>query len=312
MKKRIVVWFLLVSMLALTACESEQQVNQIVRDYVKKEYGVGVTIEEREDVNEGNGGDRTFVLKSKEEIPVTFEVYLKGLFSTSVTGDTYKKQKKQAISGRKFFNKNKKELSTLGFSDVEFSDREGIQVTASYDKDINLYDEKSVNTIYQFIQLFNTYKPAPETLSLKTKSIEVPVEFKGLSRFREKGIVKRMLFQDLHVVNVSLFQRDFDKFKAIEEGVERRGYSLEFGLTVGVFDQSFYCFEENLLAHECTGGYLIGLKGGKTDKESLFDLVRFLKSQPIRISNIAFHDHGIYLEKLDQINHPDQIVIDPD
>lgn len=66
-----------------------------------------------------------------------------------------------------------------------------------------------------------------------------------------------------------MFQRDYDKFKAIEEGVEKRGYQLEFGLTVGIFDQSFYCFEENLQNRECIGGYTVELKGGKNDRESL-------------------------------------------
>ena len=74
-----------------------------------------------------------------------------------------------------------------------------------------------------------------------------------------------------------MFQRDYDKFKAIEEGVEKRGYSLKFGLTVGVLIKVFTALGKIF----SLSGYLIGLKGGKTDKESLFDPVRFLKSQLI-------------------------------
>lgn len=312
MRSRIAFWLLLVSVFTLSACESDKEVNQIVRDYMKKEYGVGVSILEREDVNEGNGGDRTFVLKSKEDVPVTFEVYLKGFFSTKVTGDNYTKQKKTAILGSEFLTANKKELALLGFSDIEFSNQEGLHASAVYNKDINLFDDKSINTLIQFIRLLNTSHPSPQSLTLKTKSLEVPIELKGLLGLSKKGTLKAVLIHELDVVNVSLFQRDYDKFKAIEEGIEKRGYNLEFGLTVGNFDQSFYCFEENIEFLDCTGGYLISLKGGKTDKKSLFDLVHFLKSQPIRIGNVAFHDNGIYLEQLDQINSPDQIVNESD
>ncbi|MGG1679624.1 hypothetical protein ACIFOT_28475 [Neobacillus sp. NRS-1170] len=309
MRNRIAFWLILVLLFSLSACESENDVDQIVRDYVKKEYGIGVTIKKREDVNEGNMGERTFVLKSKEEIPVTFEVHLKGLFSSRVTGDDYQKQKKAAILGNKFWNVNKSELEMLGFHDVEFSFAEGLHVSSIYEKDINLYDDKSVSTLIHFIGLLNAYNPSPDSLTLKTKSLDFPIELLGLSRLSDKETLKAVLFNDYNIVNVSLFQRDYDKFKAIEEGVEKRGYQLEFGLTVGAYDQSFYCFKENLNNRECNGGYTVGLKGGKSDRETLFDLVLFLKSQPIRISNVAFHDRGIYL-KLDDINSPQQIVIE--
>jgi hypothetical protein len=297
----------LVSLFLLSGCESEKEVDQIIREYVKREYSFNSKIIEREGVNEGNGGDRTFVVLSKEDIPVTFEVYLKGIFTTKVTGDNYKEQVIARKAGREFSIKNKEVLTSIGFRDIEFSHTQGLFLASAItDNDINVHDSNSVNKLLQFIHLLNHNEPSVEWLKLNTKSIDEPVDIVGLSDLRDEEQLKKRLFNNLDVINVSLYQREYKKFKAIKDEIEKRGYKLN-GIKVGRSEHTFYCFEDNEKNGECPGGYYFEIEG-KFDKEKIFEIVNFLKSQPIHIDGFNVLPQDIYLEQLDKITSPDQIV----
>jgi hypothetical protein len=307
MVRYFLLFLLLFSLFTLSGCESEKEVDQIISDYVKKEYSIDSMIIEREGVNEGNMGERTFVLESKEENPVKFEVYLEGMFSTTVTGDNYKEQKEARKAGSEFSSKNKEVLTSNGFRDIEFYTTQGdLVVTAISDNDINLFDGNSLNRLLQLGQLLEKSEPSIDWVDLKTKSIEDLVYFQ-LFDLKDEEQLKKKLLTNPDVLNVSLFQRDYKKFKAIEEEIVKKGYKLKNGLTVGRDDQTFYCFEDNEKNGECPGGYYFEIIG-KSDKESIFEIVSFLKSQPIPIDGFTVLPEDIYLENLENIISPDQIV----
>lgn len=314
MKHFVAILLLLLVVFTLSGCESEseKEVDKLVNNYVKKEYRVNSTIVESEDVNEGNMGDRTFIMKSKEKIPVTFRVYLEGMFHSKVVGDDYQKQKKAAISGGEFWEKNKKELQSLGFSYVKYSNVDNsLHATVFYNHEVNLFDPKTVKELSHFFKLFMDTEPTPSLLSFKSKSINAPIgitDFSGLDD--EETLKNNFLENNIYFANLSLFKRDYKGFDAMRKGIEKRGYKLEFRMTGGYDgDKTFYCYKEYYHNHECAGGYTVSLIGGKPEKESLFELVQLIKSQSIKVRNVSFHDHGIYMEDLSTINRPEDIEI---
>ncbi len=310
--KRFVTTILLgIVVFTFSGCESEKDVGELVKRYVKNEYGVNSSILESEDVNEGNGGDRAFVVKSKEDIPVTFEVYLKGIFYSTVTGDDYKEQKKAARLGGLFWNKHKDELQLLGFSHVEFSsDYKLLDAYAVYDREMNLFDENSVKSFtHLFKLLLLQSNPDSISVTLKTKSIDEKIEIGSITGLDNEETLKSFFLYDVLIANMSLFKRDYQKFEEMRDGIEKRGYKLEYGMTVGRDDDTFYCFDEYYLKPTCKGGYTVSLLGGKPEQKSLFELAEFLKQQPIPVRNVAFHDHGIYMEDLSTIKKPEDIEI---
>ncbi|MEH7373863.1 hypothetical protein [Neobacillus drentensis] len=310
MKRFVEMIILGIIILTFSGCESENEAGGSVEQYLKKKYDVNSSIVESEGINEGNMGERTFIVKSKEKIPVTFEVYLDGIVFSRIVGDDYQKQKKVALPGGAFWKKNKEELQRIGFSHVEYSSIDNLlNAYVVYDREVNLFDEDCVKSITRLFQLLLQSEPNPSSVTLKTNSIDVPTEIDSISGLDDEETLKRYLLNDVPLANISLFKRDYKKFEAMRDGIEKRGYKLEFGMTVGNYDDTFYCFDEYYRNPTCSGGYTVSLLGGKPEQKSLFELAEFLTSQPILVRNVAFHDHGIYMEDLSSIKKPKDIKI---
>jgi hypothetical protein len=313
MKKHIILVSILITFgFIFYGCESEKEIDNLIKEYVKEKYNTKIKIIEREDVHEGNMGDRTFVVKSKNNPSVLFHVYLEGMFNSKVSGDDYKIQKNAILLGEKFLNENKKTTEKLGISQLNFTDNQGLVISIETNSHLNLYDDKSLEGLIQFIQLVNSrsyLKPYQgKTLLLKLDYLEMPLEIHNIELINNSVDLTYELVDEIDFINYSLFKRDFNRFDALRKGIEQRGYKLEYGMTIGS-DKTFFCWEDDLMNGECTGGYSLDLLGGKTDKQSLFELISFLKNQDINIGYIYFQDHDIYFEIKD-INTIDDIIFE--
>lgn len=79
MKKGLIpLVFILLSFTLLTSCNSQKDIDQQVKDYVKEKYKFNVAITYREGKNEGNMGDRIFqvikIANQKLNFMFTFRV----------------------------------------------------------------------------------------------------------------------------------------------------------------------------------------------------------------------------------------------
>ncbi|MEL3959971.1 hypothetical protein [Lysinibacillus endophyticus] len=74
MRAKVFIMVLLI-VLFLVGCDSEEEVDRKVQDYIKETYGFEVDITYRESLNEGNMGDRIYQVQ-RTDINVRIKVYI--------------------------------------------------------------------------------------------------------------------------------------------------------------------------------------------------------------------------------------------
>ncbi|KAA0547817.1 hypothetical protein FZW96_08705 [Bacillus sp. BGMRC 2118] len=75
----------LILFLLLIGCESEKEIDEQVKQYVSVELGIqDINIIYSEKKNEGNMGDRSYVIETKKYPIIEFSVYLEGLVNTKI------------------------------------------------------------------------------------------------------------------------------------------------------------------------------------------------------------------------------------
>lgn len=314
LKKRFVIIVLIACFSILTGCESKQEIDTLIQDYVKEKHGFNVKIINRESKNEGNMGDRTYLVKQTTDPEIQFSVYLSGMLSSTIEGDNYQKQKEAYEYAQQFITSNEEKLLQSGYSKLVFStSTNGLVVSAASRNEISLQDSLSIDYLLAFINSLNRFQaemPHDEKIaSVKITHTESNqfLSITDINEITDKDALVGKLNEDTDFVNYSLFKRDFTDFQAMENELYKIGYKLKSGLTVGMVDESIYCYGKNITSGECTGGFEIKLNG-PTDAKSLYTMVEALKKQNIKIKDVVIPGKPmIMLENIDNITSVQQI-----
>lgn len=316
---RKIVCLMLLSVIVglLTACDSEEEVDQKVRDYISSAYGFDIDIVYRESINEGNMGERAYLVMNKEEPQVEFMVYLEGMMSTAVVGDNYKVQAEAKAHGDQFAENYKQQLSNLKFTDLLFThSSNGIEVDIVYNQPISVFNDESIKPLWELIGLFKAFRSEEglkdqfDSLSIYYTSEEriYLEEFEEIRSFDE---LKSTLVQDVVLVNNSIFDKDKTLFIDLENDLKRLGFEYYYGFpNNNSLHSSVFCYADELENTDCVGGYSLVLRGESVDNEKLFDLITFLNNH----SSLVFkgltvdkNDEKIFIEDVKKIKDRQQL-----
>jgi len=309
----IVIMFICFSL--LTGCESSPDIDILIHDYVKDKYNFNVDIISRESKNEGNMGDRTFTVQQTNPPNIKFNILLSGMLHSTVEGDNYRKQKEAYGYTQPFLSENKQTLHQLGFDQIVFSaTADGLTVSALSKKPISLSDSSSIEHLLGFLMALNRYQAETlnddetiESVLITHNQSKQSISIPNIHMITDQKALVDKLNQNPDIVNDFLFQRDYASFQALEKALNKISYQLKNGLTVGMIDESFYCYGKNIKDGECSGGYEIKLSGPK-DAAHLFKAVELLKKQDINIKDIVIVGKPIImLENIDDITSVQQI-----
>ncbi|MGJ7919005.1 hypothetical protein [Neobacillus sp. LXY-4] len=315
-KRMISIFFMIFSFTILSACESEQDIDKLIQNYVKEKYGFTADITNREGKNEGNMGDRTYTVQKSSKPQIKFQVHLTGMLKSKIEGDNYHDQKKAYELSQKFFKFNQPKLEMLNFEDVYFTaSTGGLVVNAVSSKEISFNQPGSIDHLLEFVLIANTFKNEhlPSTSSIESikifnKTTKLTFALNEINTITNKDALLKELNNDPDFVNDSLFKRDFTAFQLMEKELEKIGYRFTNGLTIGMVKESIYCYGKNITNGECTGGYEVKLDGPK-DPKNLFALVQILKNnQEIKIKDIVIPGSPlIMIENIESITSAQQI-----
>lgn len=196
----------LLFVLFLVGCDSEEEVDRKVQDYMKERYGFDVDITYRESVNEANMGDRIYQVQRKDDPKVEFIVDLMGILDTKIVGDNYKIQEKVFLIGENFLKKYEKEVSELNISNVVFRKSSGIIIEANYNSTITIFKEETFQPLMEFINLLNHYKESEkikenvEELTIYYKNNQ-SVQITNISEVKSIDQLKEQLYHDSDISN---------------------------------------------------------------------------------------------------------------
>ncbi|WP_318505644.1 hypothetical protein [Bacillus sp. T3] len=236
------------------------------------------------------------------------------MLHSTVEGDNYRKQKEAYSYTQPFLSENKQTLHQLGFDQIVFAAAEdGLIVSAISKKPISLHDTLSTEHLFGLITTLNRYQAkflqnesiasVKITHNQSKQSISIP----NIHMITDQKALMDKLNQNPDLVNDFLFQRDYATFQALEKALNKISYKLKNGLTVGMIDESFYCYGKNIKDGKCSGGYEVKLSGPK-DATNLFKAVELLKKQEINIKDIVITGKPmIMLENIDAITSVQQI-----
>ncbi len=157
MRAKVFIMVLLI-VLFLVGCDSEEEVDRKVQDYIKETYGFEVDITYRESLNEGNMGDRIYQVQRTDDPKVEFTVDLMGMLDTEIVGDNYIIQEKAFLLGENFLKKYGKEVPKLNISNVVFRKSSGLNIEANYNSTISTFKEETIQPLMEFINLLNRYQ----------------------------------------------------------------------------------------------------------------------------------------------------------
>ncbi|MCP1143438.1 hypothetical protein [Lysinibacillus endophyticus] len=291
MRAKVFIMVLLI-VLFLVGCDSEEEVDRKVQDYIKETYGFEVDITYRESLNEGNMGDRIYQVQRTDDPKVEFTVDLMGMLDTEIEGDNYIIQEKAFLLGENFLKKYGKEVPKLNISNVVFRKSSGLNIEANYNSTISTFKEETIQPLMEFINLLNRYQESEKIeesfdvlniLYLNEKS----VQFNQISEVKTMEQLKEQLYHDLDISNESLKERDEPLFIELEDNLKNLGYQYEYGLKSNDWRfESFGCFQEYYENGECSEGYRLYLKGDNLDKDKIFELIQLLNSHP----SLTFQD----------------------
>lgn len=298
----------------LTGCESDQDIDKLIQEYVKDKYSFTVEIVSRESKNEGNMGDRTFTVRQTNEHNIQFNIFLSGILNSTVEGDNYQKQKEAYGYTQPYLRENKETLQQLGFNQIVFAaSADGLTVSALSKKPLSLKDSLSIEHLLDFLLSLNRYQAEvlqDETIAfvkITNNQSKQSISITDIHTITDQKALVENLNQNPDLVNDFLFQRDYASFQALEKSLNKINYHLNNGLTVGMIDETFYCYGKNIKDGKCSGGYEIKLSGPK-DAASLFKAVELLKKQDIHIKDVVITGKPmIMLENIDAITSVQQI-----
>lgn len=314
LKKRFVIIVLIACFSLLTGCESNQEIDSLIQDYIKENHGFNVKIINRESKNEGNMGDRTYLVKQAKDPSIQFSVYLSGMLNSTIEGDNYRKQKEAYEYAQQFIASNEATLQQFVYQQITFSSTsDGLTVSAASKNEISLQNPVSIDYLLDFIHRLNLFQ-AEMLQGEKIASVKIThkksnqlLSIADINAITDKGALVEKLNEDTDFVNYSLFKRDYTAFQTMEKELYKIGYELKDGLTIGMVDESIYCYGKNITNGECTGGFEIKLNG-PTDAKSLYTMVKALKKQDIKIKDVIIPSKPmIMLENIDSITSIQQI-----
>ncbi|SOC11195.1 hypothetical protein SAMN05880501_106100 [Ureibacillus xyleni] len=291
MKAKVFIMIMLF-VLFLVGCDSEEEVDRKVQDHIMETYGFEVDITYRESLNEGNMGDRIYQVQRKDDPKVEFTVDLMGMWETKIAGDNYEIQEEAFFIGEKFVKKYENELSKLKISNVVFRKSSGLYIETSYNSTISNFKEETLQPLMEFINLLNSYK---ESEKFEDNYAELDINYSNdksvqltqIHEIKTLGQLKEQLYQDLDISNESLKAKDEELFIELENDLRKLGYQYEYGLNSDdPRFESFGCFQEFYENGECNEGYRMYLKGDSLEKDKIFELIQFLNSH----SSLIFQD----------------------
>ncbi|AGK52349.1 hypothetical protein [Bacillus sp. 1NLA3E] len=315
MKKGLIpLVFILLSFTLLTSCNSQKDIDQQVKDYVKEKYKFNVAITYREGKNEGNMGDRIFQVIKNSQPKIEFHVYLSGVINPKIQGDDYPEQKKAYEYSQQFFKENTQKIKRFGYDQIKFSaSANGLDVSVVTNQEVSSRDQNSLERLLEFVQIVNRFKEdslRTETISsiiIHHKNSQNKIVVNGINSITDSKILTQQLNKDAYFVNKALFQRDKALFQSMEKDIKEIGYSYKYGLNVGMVKETIFCNEDNIKNGECFGGYDLTLEGPR-DSKSLYQLAQTLKSQDIKIKDVFLPEKpSLLIENIDKITSPQQI-----
>lgn len=288
------VFIILLLSALLLGCESEKEVDEKVLKYISENHDFKINILEREEVNEANGGNRIYKVESREKPKIEFNIKLRGIFNTKVVGDDYELLKNTYLSGEKFSQIYKEQLSKLKFSDIKFYYKygmySGIYIYTSYEKSVSVFNDQSMKPLLQLLDLLNSFivdeniKQDFEKLEIefngRQETIDLADTFYPTNQVKLENIntmkeLKTRLLKNQSLVNDSLLMRDKLLYIELEKQLKELGYTYNSSN----FDKRpLICYDDNLKNGECIGGYRLYLKGESVDKKKLFEVIKILNS----------------------------------
>jgi hypothetical protein len=317
MRVRLLMILFLGLSLLLTGCDSQEEVDEKVLAYLDENFDFEVDIIYRESVNEGNMGDRSYTVETKEEPKVKFSIFLTGMINTEVVGDDYEEQKRSQLVGEKFLKTYKTELSKLKFSNIKFEFYRDFRVKALYNDKISVFHEESTEPIYKLIELLNTFKVNEqleedfESLFIDIATQDGSIYLEDIKQFQTKQSLQTTLLKDTHLVVDALLMRDETLFLELGEKLRDIGYDYYYGFNEeNQNDHSVFCLEAQLVNGECTGGYRLQLKGESIAKADLFQLTQLLNNTPpLTFNEVSIRANGqnIFFDDVKMIKESSQI-----
>lgn len=303
-------WMFLLSFLLLTGCESEKEIDRLVSDYVKTELGVeNLEFIYRGGIDESNMGDRSYLMKSKDEPQVEFSVYLEGMMETKVVGDDYEDQLEAYKIGQSFIQENNERLTSIGFTINQFSNiqhdyskAKELEVEVSTKRTVSLNDEKVVSDVYALIEILNKMNEtiAKDDLLISSLDVDYPFfEDEESLMFHDKvdqiGTFEEfysLLISNPSLVNQALFETNYNSWQALDEQVNTLGFKYAEGMNL----RSISCYEQDLEGLECIGGYNIRLNGDDKSEDNLERLKEILRGSDLPIQRVVIPNTGGAIE----------------
>ncbi|MFS0862763.1 hypothetical protein [Fredinandcohnia sp. 179-A 10B2 NHS] len=301
---RYIYLILLIScFLFLTGCESQEEIDQLVREYVQTKYDVEeIEFIYRESKNEGNMGDRTYIVKSKKEPSFEFDILLDGIMKSEVVGDDYKKQAEAYEIGQAFESKYRAELNQLGYALVNFSraqDRTAsteLEVSVVSERTISLNNEQSLKDLYQIFAILQEYNEnLKEDFLVYNLLIDYPYKDKtesltfyyNVTDITSYEKLTSALAEDIHFVNLALQEKYQSTLVEMEKEIKKLGFSYREGLN----DSSIFCYGKDLSGQECLG-FTIYLSGADKSEGNLTALKAVIKEFDIPIGEVVIANTG--------------------
>ncbi len=313
-KKILFIVFILLSFTLLTACNSQKNIDQQVKDYIKQKYKFNVNITNREGKNEGNMGDRIFLVTKNNQPKIEFHVFLSGIINPKIESDDYPDQKKAYGYGQEFLKESSKKLNQIGYNQIKFSaSANALDINVVSKEDITTRNQNSLNRLLDFVRLVNHFKEEQlqsetiHSIILNKKNSPDTIVLNNVNTITDINSLIQQLNKDPYFVNKSLFERDKTIFQSIEKDIKGIGFRYKYGLSVGTVKDSIFCYRDNIKNSECSGGYDLILEGPR-DSKNLYKLAQTLKNQEIKIQNVYLPDKpSLLIENIEIITSSQQI-----
>lgn len=289
--------------LFLTGCESQEEIDQLIREYVQTKYDLEeIEFIYRESKNEGNMGDRTYTVKSKKEPAIEFNILLDGIMKSEVVGDDYKKQAEAYEIGQAFESKYGAQLNQLGYSFVNFSraqDRTAsteLEVSLVSERMISLNNEQSLKDLYQVFGFLQEYNESlKEDFLIYNLLVDYPYKDKtGSLNFYYNVIditsyekLISVLVEDIHFVNLALLEKYQSTLVEMEKEIKKLGFSYREGFN----ENSIFCYGKDLSGQECRG-FTIYLSGTDKSEGNINSLKTVIKEFDIPIGEVVIANTG--------------------
>jgi hypothetical protein len=301
----------LISFLLLTGCESEKEIDRLVSDYAKTELGVkNIEVIYRSGIDESNMGERSYLVRSKDEPKVEFSVYLEGILKTKVVTDDYKQQLQAYQVGQSFLKENIEMLNNLGFTINQFSNtmhheystaRE-LKVDVNTNRTISLNDTKSIEDMYTLVEMLNYLNETitEDDFLVSSLVVDYPFYSDHESLMFHDNVNQLVTFEEFYsfliskpsLINQALFETNYNSWQALGEQVNALGFKYAEGMNL----QSISCYEQDLEGLECTGGYNIRLHGEDKSEENLERLKERLRGSDLHIQRVVVPNTGGAIE----------------